>query len=107
MKISTILLLSIILGITGCLLYAQFSADMGNVWIRTNSEGVKVFRPDFAVHYILEPFKPNMSVWVYPNLWILNSFIWCLVIFLIFLFLYYIFRNKNDFYNSKKYIKEK
>lgn len=90
MRIFIIVLLSIILGVTGCLLYAQFSPDMGNVWIRTNSEGVKEFRPDFALHYILEPFKPNMTVWIYPNLWILNSFIWCLVIFLI---LYYIFKN--------------
>lgn len=63
------------------LLYQQFSPQIGNMWIRPGTNGMKVFMPSGIKTIILMPFQ-YLFVW-YPSKWDLN---WIIIAFALILF---------------------
>ena len=70
-------------------LYLQFSPKIGNIWIRDDSEGNRIFVPVNILNMIYHSIS-RITFW-YPSNWDLNVFIW---IFsgngLFFLYKYYV-----------------
>ena len=66
----------------GFLLYIQFSPDMGNIWIRSGR-----FMPIGAFNLIIYPFK-EVHMWLLPEMWIINYWIWMIPLFIVILFKY-------------------
>jgi hypothetical protein len=53
--------------------YLELSPNLGNMWLRTDSMGIKRFHPYTIVRIILKPLV-NLSYWS-PLLWDINFFI--------------------------------
>ena len=51
-------------------LHVQYSKDMGNVWIRKNSDNEEEFTPMALLHLMVSPFK-YWQFWM-PNMWLVN-----------------------------------
>lgn len=64
------------------LIYIQFSPDMGNIWIRSGR-----FMPIGAINLIFYPFKEKY-MWLLPEMWIINYWIWMIPLFIVILFKY-------------------
>ena len=52
--------------------YLELSPNLGNMWLRTDSMGIKRFHPYTIVRIILKPLV-NLSYWS-PLLWDINFF---------------------------------
>ena len=66
-------------------LYVQLSPTMGNIWIRSNSEGERVFCPMSLVDLILAPLQTDKTYFWEPNFWPINFCVYIIVYFFIYL----------------------
>jgi hypothetical protein len=57
-------------------LYVQLSPTMGNIWIRSNSEGERVFCPMSLVELIISPLYADRLYFWEPNFWPINFFVY-------------------------------
>ena len=55
---------------------------MGNIWIRSGR-----FMPIGAFNLIIYPFK-EVHMWLLPEMWIINYWIWMIPLFIVILFKY-------------------
>jgi len=70
---SLIQLIKLLIGAIICYaIYVQFSDKMGNIWWRTNHQGIKALNLGNLVHTIISPFKPSgFFLWKY-QFWDIN-----------------------------------
>lgn len=54
----------------------EFGRGMGNIWLRTNQIGDKVFSFGGLSQFFYKPFI-DMTLWIYPQIWSLNPYIYC------------------------------
>ena len=64
-------------------LFVQFSPRMGNIWIRTDSNGTRQLFPSNLFRLMAEPLKLRSTVgqnfWSRPALWPINYPLWIFV----------------------------
>jgi hypothetical protein len=65
-------LIGILVYVLGWIAYLELSPTLGNIWWRTNSEGMKEFCPWGIWATAIAPFKRDHEAFWHPSFWDMN-----------------------------------